>query len=287
MLSSEEKSFIRKHAYLPEHLIDYVVAVSQAEPFLFDDYICYYKNPHLIFIGYPIGKVFEKEEAEKVFMLLIDNFKPESVAFISPSYLIAKEKCFQELSDFYYRLDLSKFVLTSKLKNSINRALKEVYVENSKVITEEHLHLINEFLSFRQLDEYTQYIFSKIPDYVNLSETAQIFNARNKENKLIAFDIADYGSNNYAFYMFNFLSRKNYVPGVSDLLFYELIKTSKNEGKFYVNMGLGLTDGVVFFKKKWGGEYFLKYEFCFYKIKSMTEFSSFVDIFKNFFWRRN
>ncbi|MFH1627942.1 MAG: hypothetical protein ABIE47_04380 [Pseudomonadota bacterium] len=36
------------------------------------------------------------------------------------------------------------------------------------------------------------------------------------------------------------------------------------EGKKYINLGLGINPGVAFFKEKWGGVVFLPYAFCMY-----------------------
>lgn len=270
MLSSEEKDYIKTYAYIPEHLPDYVVSISQSEPFLFDDYIFYFKNSHLIFIGYPLGKIHHKEQTQRILDLIIAQFKAKSVALIAPFSLVSQEKFLQKSSDFYYQLDLSNFMLNSSLKNSIKRALKEVYTEQNKVITEEHIELIDEFIKIHEIDEYTQFIFKKITDYVNSSKTAVVFNARNKKGSLSGFSVADYGANNYAFYMFNFPSRRYYVPGVSDLLLYEIVKVSIDKGKSYINLGLGINNGIEFFKKKWSGKPFLQYEFCFYKISYKT-----------------
>jgi len=62
--------------------------------------------------------------------------------------------------------------------------------------------------------------------------------------------------------MFNFTSDARYVPGVSDLLLFEVIQQAKKEGKKYINLGLGINPGVTFFKKKWGGIPFLPHAFC-------------------------
>jgi len=48
--------------------------------------------------------------------------------------------------------------------------------------------------------------------------------------------------------MFNFTSDALYVPGVSDLLLFEVIKQSKTEGRKYMNLDLGINPGVTFFK---------------------------------------
>lgn len=233
----------------------------------------------MIFIGYPLEKIHKKEQTEEILHTIVKRFKPESVAVISPFYIIPQEKCIQKGSDFYYRLDLSSFTLTSSLKNSIKRASREVNIEQNKVMTEEHIKLIDEFIASHKIDEYTQFIFKKIPYYMNFSNTVTVFNARNKEDILIGFDIADYGGEDYAFYMFNFISHKYYIPGVSDLLLYKIIETAKEKGKLYINLGLGINEGVEFFKRKWSGKPFLQYEFCFYKISHKFSILKFL---KNF-----
>jgi hypothetical protein len=43
-----------------------------------------------------------------------------------------------------------------------------------------------------------------------------------------------------------------------------VVEVSKEEGKKYVNLGLGINRGVTFFKKKWGGVAFLSYASCLY-----------------------
>jgi hypothetical protein len=109
-------------------------------------------------------------------------------------------------------------------------------------------------------------IFERIGDYLSSSTTTWVFNARNKRNELVAFDVAEFKPRSYSFYMFNFSSDTLYVPGVSDLLLYEVIHQAKKEGKKYINLGLGINSGVTFFKEKWGGMAFLPYAFCLYRI---------------------
>ena len=113
-----------------------------------------------------------------------------------------------------------------------------------------------------------------MPGYVSYSKTSFVLNARDSAGKLVAFDIADFGAKHYAFYMFNFRSRQHHVPGTSDLLLQALIKEAEQQGKTYVNLGLGINQGVAFFKKKWGGQPFLNHEFLLYRPSFPTLFDS-------------
>jgi len=51
MLSNQDLSHIYRHAYIPEHLPNYVEAISKAKPHLIEDHICFTKKNHLIFIA--------------------------------------------------------------------------------------------------------------------------------------------------------------------------------------------------------------------------------------------
>jgi len=146
----------------------------------------------------------------------------------------------------------------------LSRAGRELSVGRSRDFSKEHQKLTKDFLKSHPVDEATGSIFKKIGEYLSSSTTAWVFDARNKKEELVAFDIAEYKPRNYAIYMFNFSSEARYVPGASDLLLSEVIKQGKTEEKKYINLGLGINPGVTFFKKKWGGLIFLPYAFCFY-----------------------
>ena len=111
-------------------------------------------------------------------------------------------------------------------------------------------------------------LYLSMPAYIAQRETARIMDARDTNSELIAFDIADFGSRDYAFYMFNFRSRKHKIPGVSDLLLPWIVKQAQEGGKHYLNLGLGINPGVAFFKRKWGAEPFLKHNLLLQKILS-------------------
>jgi hypothetical protein len=55
MVCTRERNLIYDYAYVPEHLPDYVEAISGAEAFFHEGHVCYVKGRHLIFIGYPLS----------------------------------------------------------------------------------------------------------------------------------------------------------------------------------------------------------------------------------------
>ena len=135
----------------------------------------------------------------------------------------------------------------------IRRASEAVKITRERTIGPEHLGLIRAFYGSRQIDQGTQTIFQQIPFYLEASATALVFSARDREERLLAFDIADFWANHYAFYMFNFRSPLHPFPGASDLLLQEIIAEAKSQGKTRINLGLGDQCGGDFFQNQMGG----------------------------------
>lgn len=279
MITPAEENYIKSHAYLPEHIPDYVTAISKTEPYLFNDYLYYHGKEQMIFIGYPLKVPEGGKDMEEVLYHAVKRAQPKYIALAapvisSPDLLRDWDICYRGASDHYYRLDLSRFCTNKKVKNMIRRASREVNIGKSKEVEDEHLMLISEFLNSHEIDDTPRYIFERIPKYLSSSPTAWVFSARDKAKGLVAFDIAEFGAKDYAFYMFNFRLRQHSVPGASDFLLHEVIKAAKEQGKAFLNLGLGINEGVRFFKKKWGGFPFLNYEFCLYKRRHIDRLKS-------------
>jgi hypothetical protein len=272
MITPEEEVFIKNNAYVPEHIPGYGMAISEGEPFLLQDYLCYQGKGFLIFVGYPLQGSFREDLMQEIFQAAVRRFKPVQIALIAPT--ISSKGGSPRHADAYYKLALADFRIPPQVKNMTQRAARELKVEMGQEFQEEHRNLIADFLASHPVDEGTRYILPRIPRYLSSVPTACIFNARDSAGKLVAFDIADFGAKHYAFYMFNCRSRQHHVPGASDLLLQALIREAEQQGKTYVNLGLGVNQGVAFFKKKWGGQPFLNHEFLLYRPSSPTLFDS-------------
>lgn len=274
MIRQAEIKYIEQNAYIPEHIPQYVAVISQAEPFILENFLIYLKKDHLIFIGYPLKETFDEKRIEKALKDSISCFHPKTIALIAPS-IPSKDKNHIICSfDQYYRLDLHNLLIAQKVRNMIKRAERELFIEKSRDFDEQHKIMVDEFLKAHLVDEGTRFIFSRLKEYVSSSTESLIFNVRNERGELVAFDIAEFGTKQYAFYMFNFRSKTHHVPGASDLLLYEIIKVAKNKDKMYLNLGLGINLGVTFFKKKWGGVPFLPYTSCIFHTSADEDFKN-------------
>ena len=265
MITAAQQDYIQDHAYVPEHIPQYVKAISQTEPFLFGDFLVYSKKGLSIFVGYPLKEPFDEKQMGKVVEEVIKRFKPESLSLTGPAIPSSFKNCERAPSDHYYRLDLSSLSISQKLRNMLRRAGRELAIEKKRNFDEDHRRMVEDFLKNHPVDEETRFIFRRIGVYLSSSKTAWVFDARNKSGELVAFDIAEFAPKDYAIYMFNFNSDTFYVPGASDLLLAEVIQQAKTERKKFVSLGLGINPGVTFFKKKWGGKVFLPHAYCLYR----------------------
>jgi len=264
MITAVQQDYIKDHAYVPEHVPQYVTAISETEPFLFGDFLAYAKKDHLIFIGYPLKETFQEKKMQMALKGAIKRLKPQSVALTAPAIPSAVNDCGQPPSDYYYRIDLSALSISQKVRHMLNRAGRELSVERKRNFDEEHRRMVDDFLKTHPVDEGTRFIFQRIDKYLSSSTTAWIFDARTTRGELAAFDVVELWAKCYTICMFNFSSDALRVPGASDLLLFEVIQQTKREGKEYTNLGLGINPGATFFKKKWSGQVFLPYSFCLY-----------------------
>ena len=272
MITVAEADYIKNFAYVPEHMPGYGTAVSGGEAYLLEDYLCYHGQESLIFIGYPLLGPCDETKTEKFLAAAIKRFNPARVALIAPS--ISRRDGERRDSDAYYKLDLATLKIPSKVKNMIQRASQELQVEKGREFKNEHRQLVADFLESRQVSEGIRTIFEKLHEYLASVPTSSIFTARGRSGRLAGFDIAEFGSREYAFYMFNFRSWRDPLPGTSDLLLHELIQEAKRQGKRFVNLGLGVNAGVAFFKKKWGGRPFLNHEFVLFEPRRTSPFEA-------------
>ncbi|MHC4458100.1 MAG: hypothetical protein ACYS0I_13635 [Planctomycetota bacterium] len=255
MLTSGKHRWIYQHAYLPEHIPSYVEAVSGAKAHLLDNYLCYSHRSHLIFIGFPLGK--RPSDLPQAYDSACEFFKPATVAIIAPEIWLPSGTFETYPTDSYYRLKLPLKSYDSAVAYMIRRAAKELRVAYNE-FGKEHRRLVKVFLSKHKLTSEQIHVFKHIHHYLKNCESTRLIEAR-KGAQLVAFTIADMGSADYAFYMFNFRSTKNMIPGASDLLFNEMVNLARSEEKKAINLGLGIHPGIRRFKEKWGGIPFLSY----------------------------
>jgi len=262
MLSPGEEEYILRNAKVPEHIPALMAGISQADLFLMGPFLCLAKDDWLIFVGYPLEGDFSEDSFSLALEKAMTLSRPSHTWFIAPKIpasFVPKIKSRE--NDFYYRLDLQSPQIGGSLIRVAEKAAQALAVSPSRLFSEEHVRLTEEFLKRQELPPRVHQLYLRMKDYLSFSETSLLLSAWNRENRLSAYFVLELSAKKFLTYVVGCHSKENYVPHASDFLFYEMIKVAKKNKKEYVHLGLGVNEGIARFKKKWGGVPFLKYEF--------------------------
>ncbi|HSQ25661.1 MAG TPA: hypothetical protein VLM80_00925 [Anaerolineales bacterium] len=263
MISNEENTYILQRAYIPEHLPNYVEAATGAETTLIQNCLVYTRESHLSLVAYPLtpNGNFQEENSgwlERLTSSLMETYNPQVFSIISPIRCIFLDGLENTGEDQYFRLKLDQVKPGKKIRNLLQHAERELTVVTDQKFDCRHKRLVNEFLKKHRVSPETRSIFKRLPR-ISKAPGCVLLSAFNQRGKLVAFDLFDFSADSSGFYLFNFYSRSQYVPGASDLLLFRGMQIALQQGKKYLNLGLGIHPGVEQFKAKWGSQPFLKY----------------------------
>ncbi len=254
MMTRREEEYVRENAYVPEHSISLMVGISQAEPFLQEDYLFFLKDDWIIFVGYPLGREFQEEAFSRVLEKMQERFQPATTLFIAPGIpenLLPQIRGKEE--DEYYRLDLRQSRVKRSLQREVEKAALVLRVEETRDWSPEHESLTREFLKNEDLAPRVKELYLRMPRVLAHSETSLALSARDSKGNLAAFFVIELGAQRFATYVVGCHSQPHYVSHASDLLFREMIRIARENNKEYIHLGLGVNEGIRRFKKKWGG----------------------------------
>jgi hypothetical protein len=263
MLTAEQKEFILSKAYIPEHSVDLIAGVSGGEPFFIDDYFLCRKGDWLVVVGFPLNTDFHLDEFERFYNKIINRFRPMQISVMAqqmPGTLLNQSH--EKESDQYYTIDLNEQAVSDRSKHTVRKASKKLSIERSNSIYDSHYLLIHEFIKRVHPPRRVERLFLHMPKYVERQSGGIVLNAWDDQKRLVAFYVVDTAPRYFSTYIIGCYSKKNYVSGASDLLFCEMVALSRQAGKQYLHLGLGVNEGIRRFKKKWGGVPTQTYEMC-------------------------
>lgn len=261
MITAEEEKYILNHAYVPEHSVGLMTRVSGGEAFLLEDFFCCRKDDWIILVAYPLRGELRPGAVESLIEKTKKRFRPRFISLMAPELPPSiAGSCRERERDAYYTLDIHGTVLRSALKRAVHRARENLTLERSHLILEAHRDLIREFVDRVQPPPRVRNLFFRMQDFVGPETRSVVLNAWDREGNLAAFYVVDLAPEAFSTYVTGCHSKKVYVPGASDLLCSEMIRISREQGKDYIHLGLGVSKGIRRFKKKWGGKPTRPYE---------------------------
>ena len=259
MIGPDLLARVTAEAVTPEQLLPYVGAVSEAKPRLIGNCVGYASEGRLVLVSYPLHDPRDRESMAEAVReaLMIQGLCHLTV--IGPARPPQAPPESQAAEDCYYSLPVPPPAPAQKLRNLIRRASRELTIERDRQCGDDHLALVRRYLDERHLATGTRLIFQKLPHYLAASTGSLVLSGRLADGKLAAFVVGDFSALRTAFFMFCFRDPGLAPPGSTDFLLAGLLEEAHNCGQTLMNLGLGINDGVAFFKRKWGAVPFLPY----------------------------
>lgn len=263
MLSEEEQSHVLSRAYVPEHSVPLMTAVSEGEPHLIEDYVCWWKEGWIIIVGYPLERQFSVHEFYRSLETILERFRPVRVSLIAPEIppRVAAE-CVERESDRYYTVCLNEGNIPGRALREAEKASRLLTIDRSHEMTDDHDRLSRELLDRVSPPQRVRRLLYKMPDFVKQSRHSVVLSAWDRDRRLSAFFVVDLSPRSFSTYVIGCHSKASFARGASDLLARELIRISIESGKEFIHLGLGVSNGIRQFKKKWGGTPTRDYSMC-------------------------
>lgn len=252
MLRPDSFARVSAAAVVPEQIIAYVRAVSGSRPRLIHSCIAYQTGTELVLVGYPLYDPTDETAMAAAVDEALTLPELSRLTVIGPARppQAPVETRFGE--DCYSLLPLPPSSPGQKLRNMLRRAARELTVQSGRTWGEEHQTLVDQYLASRSFDPGTIHIFRHIPGYLAASTGSLLFSARTSDGRLAALVVGEFASLETAFFMFCFRDPLTAPPGSTDLLLSALVDEAVSRGHARLNLGLGIKEGVRFFKRKWG-----------------------------------
>ncbi len=254
MITDEEERAIREKAYIPEHSVRLMTAVSGAEPHYIEGYLCFSRKDWLIIVGYPLEGDRSPAAFESAYTRIVEYFGARRVSVMAPVLPDSlTNSCTDAETDCYYTLDLRSSEPPSRPQRQAARARVELTVERNRRITASHVELSEEFIERAQPPARVAKLLRKMPVFLEQEPSSIVIDAFNRYGELTAFYVVDLTPERFSTYVIGAYSRKHFVKNASDAVFLEMVRLSREAGKDYIHLGLGISPGIRQFKNKWGG----------------------------------
>lgn len=261
---------IRELARVPEHSLPLMAAMSGGQPLLIGPWLFFAAEDWLMCIAYPLRGKYEDADFEKKL--------EEALAKTGARHCFAiGSKLSQRLaprvieSDRYYILSVNQNI-PSRLRNQAKRAGQILTVRECCQFTAAHRRLWAEFLQSASMTDRVAGLYARTPTALPLAGgELRLLDAIDSQGNIAASLLLDYSPKHFVSYILGAHSRQHYAPHAADLLFYEMINRAKATGKRYIHLGLGVNDGILRFKRKWGAKAYYPYVMAQWEEKGTEE----------------
>ena len=257
MTPSDVNAILEK-ATVPEHSVAFMAAMSGGEAFRVGPYIFVAAEDWLLAVGYPLENSYTPKGFEQALAEALRRAAARDCWAICPE-LPERLKAQCSDKDRYYLLTLDG-AIPGRLERLAERAATALTVEEGITFTPAHRRLWAEFMGRVALPPNVRELYARTESVLQRSPGLSLLNAWDRDGHLAACLLLDSAPRRFTSYLLGAHSRIHFTPHASDLLFREMIRIARGNGKEFLHLGLGVNDGIRRFKAKWGGVPGLPYE---------------------------
>ena len=280
MIGPDHLTRVTADAVVPEQVVAYVSAVAGSRPRMAGPCIGYDSEGEFVLVGYPLHDPRDEGAMAEAVEQALQIPGLRRLTVIGPARPASAPAGSRVEEDWYYALPVPPPEPAQKLRNLLQRASRELAVERGSPWGEDHLNLVRRYLDERPLAPGTRHIFARLSSYLAASPGSLLFSARLADGRLAAFAVGEFASLHTALFMFCFRDVRLAPPGSSDLLLSELLEEAGRRGHKRMNLGLGVNEGIRFFKRKWGAVDFLPFVQVTWEPRSPGLFSRLQGLFR-------
>lgn len=271
MLGPDRLARVSAAAVVPEQVVEYVRAVAGSTPRMFADCVGYVSGSSLVLIGYPLDRPLEQAGLASAVDAALEAPGLGHIRVIGPArppQAPTDAECAR--ADAYTALPIPPPAPGPKLRNTLRRARRELHLACGREYDRAHAALVRSYLNERALAPGTRRIYERLGAYLEASPDSRVVSARLADGRLAAFGVGEYAPLAIAFFMFCFRDRAIAPPGSADLVLSGLLEEAARRGQTRMNLGLGVSPGIRFFKAKWGAEAFLPHVETSWRVDTAT-----------------
>lgn len=264
-------------ALVPEHSIPFMRCMSGGRPLLCGNYLFFASDDWLMAIGYKLDRVaahmlyadvggeqtlidavYDHASFQSALQAVLDHTGAERCWAVAPDFP-ERIAAHIENTDEFYILPAGA-VPPKALRGPVLHAAEKLEIREGRVFTPEHRRLWAEFLGRVTMRPTARALYAKTEEALALVESGKsdakllLLDALDGDGNLTASLLLDFSPELFCAYIIGAHSRQHYAAHATDLLFARMLEMSRERGKPYVHLGLGVNEGITRFKRKWGGK---------------------------------
>lgn len=250
---------ILARAVVPEHSAPFMQAVSGGRVLTVDNFVFYAAEDWLMAIAYPLrdGGEYSHQRFEAALSGALRETGATACFAVGPDLPPRLADNVLERDEFYTLP--ADAPVPPRLRSPVRKARERLRIDETREFGPQHRRLWAEFMGRAVLRANVRELFARTPQMLAAEGAdVRLLNAWDGD-RLVACLVLDYSTPAFVSYIVGARSRSHPVPHAGDALFAVMLEKARAACCDFVQLGLGVNEGITRFKRKWGGAPQLSY----------------------------